>query len=93
MRMRASVVIPGAAEGVAPPDAEPVTIHEALEVLGEQVCLYVYAMLCVMSILHYIICGTVQAQRCSCLIIIIIIIIMLSTSPEERDSPAQGLHE
>ena len=37
MRMRASIVIPGAAEGVALPDAEPVTIHEAMEVLGEQV--------------------------------------------------------
>jgi len=44
MRMRASTVMPGAAEGVAPPDAEPVTIHEALEVLGTQVhsvvCMY-----------------------------------------------------
>lgn len=37
MRMRASTVMPGAAEGVAPPDAKPVTIHEALEVLGTQV--------------------------------------------------------
>lgn len=37
MRIRASVVVPGAAEGVAPPDAKPVTIHEALEVLGAQV--------------------------------------------------------
>lgn len=39
--MRASTVIPGAAEGVAPPDAEPVTIHEAMEVLADQVCLSV----------------------------------------------------
>lgn len=38
MRMRASTVMPGAAEGVAPPDARPVTVHEALEVLGTQVC-------------------------------------------------------
>lgn len=37
MRMKASTVMPGAAEGVAPPDAKPVTIHEALEVLGNQV--------------------------------------------------------
>ena len=33
--------MPGAAEGVAPPDAKPVTVHEALEVLGTQVCMYV----------------------------------------------------
>ena len=37
MRIRASTVMPGAAEGVAPPDAKPVTIHETLEVLGMQV--------------------------------------------------------
>lgn len=37
MRMRASTVMPGAAEGVAPPDAKPVTVHEALEVLATQV--------------------------------------------------------
>ena len=46
MRMKASVVMPGAAEGVAPPDARPVTIHEALEVLGTQVSEFVCTVTC-----------------------------------------------
>ena len=37
IRMRASVVVPGASEGVLPPDAEPVTAQEALHHLAKMV--------------------------------------------------------
>ncbi len=37
MRIRASMVIPGASEGVLPPDAKPVTTQEALHHLAKRV--------------------------------------------------------
>lgn len=37
MRIRASVAIPGASEGVLPPDTRPATSHEALHHLAKRV--------------------------------------------------------
>lgn len=37
MRIRASMMIPGASEGVLPPDAKPVTTQEALHHLAKRV--------------------------------------------------------
>lgn len=40
MRIRASMVIPGASEGVLPPDAKPVTTQEALHHLAKRVRIF-----------------------------------------------------
>ena len=39
MRIRASMTIPGASEGVLPPNAKPVTAQEALHHLAKRVCI------------------------------------------------------
>ena len=45
MRIRASMVIPGASEGVLPPDAKPVTTQEALHHLAKRVMTTVHSTL------------------------------------------------